>query len=175
MIHRRSFLTVLSGLLLYACAETPTDVSLEDPQLPGAAIQAPAAGHKIVGSGHVQSEAGLREFTFHALEHPDGSVRGSYKVVLANGLFFEADVTCLAVEGSTGWVGGRIRATNAGAVVVGSTSMFYATDGGEGEGTTDIVSLAAFNLADGVDLQFCADRPLELPPLTVTDGNVQVR
>lgn len=129
----------------------------------------------VVGSGHVQTAAGLREFTFHAIEHPQSGVSGSYKVVLPNGLFFEADVTCMAVVGNTGWVAGTIRATNAAVVVVGSRTMFYAIDNGEGEGSPDIVSTAAFNAADGTDLAFCADRPLVLPPQTVTDGNVQVR
>ena len=175
MIHHRSCLAILSVLLLGACAETPTEVPLDDRQEHASSVVAAMDGHRVVGSGHVQGGAGLREFTFHAVEHPDGSAGGSYKIVLPNGLFFEADVTCLAVEESTGWVGGRIRATNAAAVVVGSTSMFYAIDGGEGGGATDVVSLAAFNLGDGADLQFCADRPLALPPLTVTNGNVQVR
>jgi hypothetical protein len=131
--------------------------------LDGAATVVP--GHHVVGSGHVQTVAGLREFTFHATEPPDGGVSGS----------FEADVTCLSVAGSTGWVGGTIRATNAAAVVVGSGSTFYAIDGGEGDGSADVVSLAAFNLGAGLDQAFCADQPLALPPLAVTDGNVQVR
>jgi hypothetical protein len=53
--------------------------------------------------------------------------------------------------------------------------MFYAIDDGEGEGAADVVSTAAFNAGAGADLAFCADRPLALPPLTVTGGNVQVR
>lgn len=130
--------------------------------------------HRVRGSGHVEGAAGLREFTFHAYESPQGTVNGSYKVVLPNGLFFEAAVTCLAVEGNTGWVGGTIRETNADVVVVGSRSMFYAVDGGEGAGLPDVVSLAAFNMPEGTDLEFCLERPLVLPPLNVTDGNVQV-
>ncbi len=131
--------------------------------------------HRVVGSGHVQQAAGLREFTFHAVDRPDGTVAGSFKVVLPSGLFFEADVTCLSVDGTTGWVGGVIRATNAAVVIVGSVSTFYAIDGGEGQAATDIVSIAAFNGAAGADLAFCANRPLALAPLTVTGGNVQVR
>jgi hypothetical protein len=95
--------------------------------------------------------------------------------VLPNGLFFEADVTCLAVEGTTGWVAGVIRATNAAIVVVGSTSMFYVIDNGEGGSPADVVSIAALNLPEGRDLEFCAERPLVLAPQTVTEGNVQVR
>ena len=76
----------------------------------------------------------MRELTLHAVERPDGAVGVSYKVVLANGLFFEADVTCVTVDGNVGWVGGVIRDSNAGIIVLGSTSMFYAIDNGEGGG-----------------------------------------
>lgn len=156
-------------LVLAACADPTTVVVVDDV----AANVAP--GHHVVGSGHVEQAAGLREFTFHAIQHPNGSASGSYRVVLPGGAFFEADVTCLAVEGSTGWVGGTIRDSNVAAVIIGSTTMFFAIDGGEGGEATDIVSLAAINGAAGLDLAFCANRPLALPQLTVTQGNVQVR
>lgn len=169
MSIRRLF-ALAAAVSLAACAEaseplTPETVLAADPG---------STEHRVVGSGHVQTSAGLREFTFHAVESPQGGVSGSYKIQLPNGLFFEADVTCLAVEGNTGWVGGTIRASNAGIVVIGSKSMFYAIDNGEGEGTPDVVSVAGFNMPEGADLAFCDERPLELPPLTVTDGNVQV-
>ncbi len=167
VIHRVVVVAVAAAAV--ACAEAPSPLAPAAPDLSVAGI-----GHLVAGSGHVQTGSGLREFTFHAAEL-DGEAAGSYKVVLPNGLFFEADVTCLAVDGNTGWVSGRIRDTNAGIVVVGSLSMFYAVDGGEGEGATDVVSLAAFNQPEGTDVAFCADRPLELAPLTVSDGNVQVR
>lgn len=173
-VHHSSVLVGVLGaaaLFVTACAEADP---LTGPDTAWLSAHA-AVGPQVVGSGHVESAAGLREFTFHAVERPDGRVTGSYKVVLPNGLFFEADVTCLAVEDDTGWVAGTIRDTNAGVVIVGSTSMFYAIDGGEGEGATDVVSIAAFNGAEGADLAFCEDRPLALAPLTVTQGNVQVR
>ena len=169
MRMHRSFVLALVTCAAGAC----TDPSAPTGQAPS--LTAGSPGHRVVGSGHVQGATGLREFTFHAVEHPDGGVSGSYKVVLPNGLFFEVDVTCMAVDGNTGWVAGTIRATNAAVVVVGSRSMFYAIDNGEGNGPPDIVSLAAFNFPAGTDLAFCANRPLELAQLTVTDGNVQVR
>ena len=168
-IHRSTALA-LGALTALACSDSAGPIALEGPSF---GLTAP--GHRVTGSGHVQTDAGLREFTFHALELPGSRTSGSYKVVLPNGLFFEADVTCLAVEGNTGWVAGTIRATNAAGVVVGSATTFYAIDGGEGGEAVDTVSLAAFNLPEGADLDFCAERPLLLPPLAVTDGNVEVR
>lgn len=170
MMGLRFSVSGMAVLAFAACTEISAPLA---PELVPSSVIAPGA--LVAGSGHVQTASGLREFTFHAAERPDGGVGGSFKVVLPNGLFFDADVTCLAVEGGTGWVAGTIRTTNAAVVVVGSRSMFYAIDNGEGEGAADVVSLAAFNLADGTDLAFCAERPLLLPQLTVTDGNVQVR
>ena len=169
MIVHRLFLLSVAALAAASCTEG------SHPLAPDALLSHSVAGHRVVGSGHVQTAAGQREFTFHAIEEPGGGVTGSYKVVLPNGLFFEADVTCMAVDGNTGWVAGIIRATNAGIVVVGSRSMFWARDDGEGEGAADVVSSAAFNFPEGTDLGFCEERPLILPPMTVTDGNVQVR
>ena len=169
MIIRR-IISVSALLATVACAESSAPLM---PDLASSSVR--ASDHRVVGAGHVQQPAGMREFTFHALEHPDGSASGSFKVVLPNGLFFEADVTCLAVDGNTGWVGGVIRDTNAAVVVVGSVSTFYAIDNGEGaDAPPDIVSTAAFNGAAGADLAFCAARPLVLAPFTVTEGNVEV-
>lgn len=170
-IHR----IILMGTALFlvaGCSE------VEEPVAPVAGTTSmllAGAQHRIMGSGHVEQGDGIREFTFHAVERPGEGVSGSYKVVLPNGLFFEADVTCLAVEDDTGWVAGIIRDTNAGDALLGTVSMFYAVDGGEGEGATDIVSSATFLGPEGSDQEFCADRPLELAQMTVTQGNVQVR
>lgn len=170
MFIRRWFAFAIAASLV-ACAEAPEPLAPET--LRTAEIAAP--GHRVVGSGHVQASDGLREFTFHAVESPSGGVSGSYKIELPNGLFLEVDVTCLAVEGNTGWVAGTIRDTNAGFVVIGSRSMFYAIDNGEGGEVADVVSLSALNMPEGTDLEFCEEKPLLLPQLTVTDGNVQVQ
>ena len=163
----------VSALLLALAA-----ASCSEPNAPAMNRLAPldqgAPSHHVLGSGHVQQAAGLREFTFHVVDGPEGA-QGSFKIVLPSGLFFEADATCIAVDGNTGWVGGVIRATNAAVVVVGSVSTFYAIDGGEGSAANDVVSVATFNGAAGADVAFCANRALALAPLAVTGGNVQVR
>lgn len=167
---RRWFLLAVAAGTVAACADVSDPLALDAVRTADQATH-----HRVVGSGHVQTTAGLREFTFHAVESPLDGVSGSYKIQLPNGLFFEADVTCLTVEGNTGWIAGRIRASNAGIVELGSRSMVYVIDAGEGDDASDVVSLAAFNMPEGTDLAFCEEKPLLLPPLTVTDGNVQVR
>jgi hypothetical protein len=176
MFSQRWVVGVAAAVVAVSCADATIPLAPEALSSDAAPAHLVAAtGHLAAGSGHVETAAGLREFTFHALGQPQGGVTGSFKVVLPNGLFFEADVTCLSVNGNTGWVGGTIRATNAGVVIVGSGSMFYAVDNGEGGGTADVVSVAVFNAAAGADIAFCANQPLELAAMTVTDGNVQVR
>ena len=171
MSFMRSTAITAAMLGLLAC-----DPGAEDAGALGPSFGLGLPGHLVIGSGHVEQTAGLREFTFHVVGQLDGSVGGSYKIVLANGLFFEADVTCMAVSGNIGWIAGTIRATNAAPVVLGSVSTVFVIDNGEGEGAAaDIVSLATFNGAAGADAAFCANRPLALAQLAVTDGNVQVR
>lgn len=170
MAIRRVLVLAPSALILLACSE-PVGPQLARVEQ----VSALSAGHRVVGAGHVQQATGLREFTFHAVQDTDGGAGGSFKVVLPNGLFFEADVTCVSVNGSTGWVGGVIRASNAAPVVLGSVSTFYAIDNGEGGAAADIVSIATFNGGAGGDTAFCANQPLVLAPQTVTGGNVQVQ
>ncbi|MDH3223908.1 MAG: hypothetical protein OEO23_09340 [Gemmatimonadota bacterium] len=149
---------------------------------PEANIDAPSFGfasgaHQANGNGHVPFASGIREFTFHAKEQADGSAAGSYKIELtALDLFFEVEVSCMAVDGNTAWVAGHIRDSNAGFIEIGSVSYFYAIDNGEGAGSTpDVVSTARINDVAGEDLLFCADRPLILDSFPIQSGNVQVR
>jgi hypothetical protein len=137
------------------------------------------AGPRVVGSGHVSVGLtdDLREFTFHAVTHPDGSVTGSYRVERTDtGVFFTVEVTCMSVVGNMGWVAGIITETNAPAVRVGTVSYFWARDNGEGDDAQpDVVSTARINDAAGRDVEFCTNHPTVLPPNTVEFGNVQIR
>lgn len=171
MSHHRSLAFSVAIAILAGCADDPTSIPTDAPNFAVAGV-----GHRATGSAHVQGSDGLREFTFNAVEHQNGSVSGGYKVVLPNGLFIESDATCVTVAGNTAWVGGVIRASNSAAVVIGSTSMFHVVDNGEGAGADpDIVSILAFNRIEGADQNFCANQLIEFPELTVTNGNVQVR
>jgi len=133
----------------------------------------------VVGSGHVAVGLtdDLREFTFHAVESPDGSVGGSYKVERTDtGIFFTVDVTCMTVVGDTGWVAGIISETNSPAVRVGTVSYFWAVDNGEGgNASSDVVCTARINDRLASANEFCTERPRILPPNLVQFGNVQIR
>jgi hypothetical protein len=180
VVRLAAFATCVAGLLAVGgCRSDRSDITGPSATAPRVALSAEGVGPMVIGSGHtsVGIANDLREFTFHAVQHPDGSVSGGYRVQRADiGVFFTVDVTCMAVVANTGWVAGIITETNAPNVVVGSVSSFWVRDNGEGEGdAADIVSTARINGAAGTDVAFCNARPLVLPPNTVEFGNVQVR
>ena len=162
-----------------------TLAACDDPAGPAPAPNASAGpavdgvDHPVVvsGSGHIEAGDGLRNFTFHAVRHPDGSASGSYRIARTDlGTSFTVDVTCLTVVGNQAWLAGRIASADGGGVLPGTISYFYAIDNGEGsDAPADIVSLARINDREGEDLLFCAELPTGLPPRNVQLGNVQIR
>jgi hypothetical protein len=170
-VHRLPALCV--ALLSMAACESEVTAPSETLPASYGISQAPRIAS---GSGHVPFASGLREFTFHAVQAPDGTVQGSYKIELTSlGLYFTVDVSCMAIEGNTAWVAGHISDTNAGFIQVGTVSYFYAIDNGEGADATDVVSTARINDIAGEDQLFCADRPLLLDSFPIEQGNVQIR
>ncbi|HJU75935.1 MAG TPA: hypothetical protein VJ717_19490 [Gemmatimonadaceae bacterium] len=131
----------------------------------------------VTGSAHIEAGDGLRNFTFHAVKRPDGSVEGSYRILRTDlSTEFTVDVTCLTVVGNRAWVAGIISQSDSPGVIVGTVSYFYAIDNGEGSGATpDIVSLARINDRAGEDILFCTILPTLLPPRVVQFGDVQIR
>lgn len=169
-------LTMCSAIAfgLTACDGTTTEPPI--PEL--AASFAPAVNSGLAtGSAHVPAGEGRRVFTFHAKQDGVGGATGSYRIRLTEpGLFFEVDVSCMAVVGNTAWIAGHISNTNAGFIEVGSVSYFYAIDGGEGtDAPADVLSTARINDVEGEDRLFCQDRPLLLPSFPIEQGNIQVR
>ncbi|MFN0180314.1 MAG: hypothetical protein ACKVZ0_16055 [Gemmatimonadales bacterium] len=137
----------------------------------------------FTGSGHTDLPVSgdMRNFTFHAVTHPNGTVSGSYRLARHDiDAWFRVDVTCMSVQGNTAWVGGIIAETNVPNLIrVGTVSYFFATDNGEGAGSPpDRLSRARTNDAPGQDQAFCALQPTAIfdpNPLTVVQGNVQLR
>ncbi|MGH7713715.1 MAG: hypothetical protein ACREOG_20700 [Gemmatimonadaceae bacterium] len=164
----------IAGLLVTGC-DSPVGRALSPSML--SAHSTSADPLVVTGSGHIEAGDGLRNFTFHAMLRPDGSVEGSYRILRTDlSTEFAVDVTCLSVVGNQAWIGGIISASGSPGIIVGTVSYFYAIDNGEGDDAQpDIVSLARVNDRAGEDLLFCATRPTLLPPRTVQFGNVQIR
>ena len=169
--------SLLVGVLLAGCSEATTTAPRVDAtaaDVPGPIVRS------ATGSGHFESGGELRTFTFAAAGRADGSATGEYHITIhAIDRYFHASVTCMRVRNDTAWVAGVIDSTNHPAIQVGTVTYFWAVDGGEGEGTTDVVSLARINDAAGQDQVFCDLTPDEqfsgLPGRVVENGNVQVR
>jgi hypothetical protein len=178
-LHARTALALTACAAVGALGCGTPDVATAPHGARAAALsQSGAPRHHVTGSGHtpVGMTEDLREFTFHAVEHPDGTVSGSYRVERTDtGVFFTVDVRCMTVVGNTAWVAGRITETNSPAIRVGTVSYFWAVDGGEGAGAQDIVSIARINDRDEAEAEFCTTLPKLLPPLAVEMGNVQIR
>ena len=167
-------LTVLAAALA-ACDNPASPAWMTSPVRPSLNVD----GRPIVvsGSGHIEAGDGLRNFTFHAVKRPDGSVAGSYQIRRTDlGVGFTVDVKCLSVVGNGAWVGGHIASSTQAGVNVGTVSYFYAFDNGEGsDASPDIVSIARINDVPAALEEFCTERPQLLPPRNVLLGNVQIR
>ena len=179
-----TFSTVL--LLGVACGDMDPDDAPGETGTVEAALQLDDHdGHKhgrrrasvAVGRGFIELDNGNREFSFRAVRRPNGKTRGKYTIRLTGpDLFFTVQVSCLAVEGNTAWVGGHIIESNADFVEIGSVSYFYAIDNGRGpHAPPDIVSTARFNDELGQDLVFCENRDLFLEPFEIDGGRVRIR
>lgn len=171
----RRTLSTLSLALFAACSQATTD-----PLMPSFAQR--GGGVKLTGSGHTDLPISgeMRNFTFHAITHPDGTVSGSYRLARHDlDIWFRVEVTCMSTNGNTAWVAGIISETNApNLLIVGRVSYFFAVDGGEGDGAVDKISRARINDAPGQDQVFCGLQPTAIfdpNPLTILQGNVQLR
>ena len=164
----------VTGLLSSACGSVTDQIVAPSAET---LLSAAAQPNVVTGSGHIEAGDGLRNFTFHAIKRPDGSVEGSYRILRTDlSTEFAVDVTCLTVVGNRAWVAGIISYADSPGVLVGTVSYFYAIDNGEGDGASpDIVSLARINDRAGEDQLFCTILPTILPPRAVQLGNVQIQ
>lgn len=167
---------VLTAVLVAAC-QGPADPA--EPFTPNLSV-----GERTLatGSGHTTQPLtdDMRNFTFHAITRPDGSVAGSYRLHRHDiDAWFRVDVTCLTRNGNTAWIGGIISETNVPNIIrVGTVSYVYVIDNGEGGDTPDRVSRVRINDAAGQDQAFCRLQPTNIfdpNPPAVESGNVQVR
>jgi hypothetical protein len=166
-------LAILAGV--FAGCDNPTSPVVSSSSVrPSFSVGAPIV---VSGSGHIEAGDGLRNLTFHAVQHPDGSVSGSYQIYRTDlGVGFTVDVQCLSVVGNGAWIGGIIASTTQTGVNVGTVSYFYAFDNGEGSNAPpDVVSIARINDVPAALEEFCTEHPQILPPRIVQFGNVQIR
>lgn len=178
---RRLLVPSLASLVLAACGSEPTgviatpEVHLDQGQT--SSISTPNVAVRGVISSPFGT--GQRVVRIRTSSDAQGNVSGGYRIDLTGtGAWFEVDATCVGAQGNTAWVGGRIAATNAAAIVVGSISYFYLIDNGrtgDGQPAVDVISTARINDAAGRDVEFCTQRPLLLPAIAGLQGDIRVK
>lgn len=167
----KKFRIALAGAaVIAACSESPVDSTTDGPQFNSQGVVASATG-----SGHFSTPAYPRgrRFAFSAVRQADGSVKGQYELMTANGLQIHGEVTCITVVGNTARIGGI--ATNSETGWDGSPTWFTVVDNGEGNGAPDQISLLSANLNPAVraDLRHC-DSGVQRFMRPIERGNVQV-
>lgn len=141
-----------------------------------------ASGPSASGHGALETADGLRQFSFSATEHADGTVTGH--AVLRNPAFqvdghdyrLQIDISCMKVVGNIAVFGGTTRRTNDPGLV--DAVFFTVQDNGE-PGAEDKISSVFFwddDPATTGDPQACLlTGPNDFPLHTIDKGNIQVR
>ena len=102
----RSSTATLVVLSLAAC-NAPTSLRPLPNAVPAAANAGAAPVHMVTGGGqHIGSSTEVYGFT--ARKDADGNVKGQVQMKLGGLPAFHGEVTCLAVSGSSGWIGGVV-------------------------------------------------------------------
>jgi hypothetical protein len=147
-----------------------------------ATVALAASGASASGHGALETPDGLRQFSFSATEHADGTVTGN--AVLHNPAFqvdgkdyqLQIDISCIKVVGNIAILGGTTKRTNDPSLV--DAVFFTVQDNGE-SGKQDMISRVFFWDDDPTttgDPQACLlTAPTDFPLETIVKGNIQVR
>jgi hypothetical protein len=139
-----------------------------------AAAVAQTVVHSASGSGHIQFASNQEFITFNAVQSSDGTASGTATVHdISAGVTVQIAVDCLNVVGNTATISGIVtRSSDPSRVPVGDEGIFQVVDGGEGNGSVDLMSLANFfAVGTGTD----CNAPGEFDLVPVQQGNIQVR
>ncbi len=170
---------------------TPQTVTAADPDKGGGFVE------KITGSGHfvtgplAYNPGVWRTFTMKAKKGADGSVEGSFQILLhvedGPPIQYEGPISCFTLQGNVAWIGAHLPGNTP------SDIAFQVVDNGEGSGSPPdqaglFVESQLFGLPSGLAQRFCDDTPVimdEMPPpyntvpiwallSDVVGGNIQI-
>jgi hypothetical protein len=137
-------------------------------------------GHIVNGHGvvWVESRSQHVNISFHARQHADGSVHGSWHHQFRSrtpGGRIKVDLTCLGVSENEAWLAGH--AVQAGSDAnLGKWFGLHVIDHGEGHGAADEMSRSLwFGFDPEQASDFCSTMPIDHDVWPVEAGNVQVR
>jgi hypothetical protein len=173
-MKRKMFL--FAGLLITALAATTTTTMLRSTS--AAAPGPSASGHGTILLQDTDGRTVRRQFSFHAMQMPDGTVQGN--AVIHNPSFdpkYDAhfDITCLQVIGNRASFGGAVRKTSDPVFNDEFDAAFFTVfdNGGPGLDNDTISSVFFDDVVEPSACQFIgAD---DFPQIPIQSGSVQVR
>ena len=169
-------LALTSAFVLVGC-EGPVQRIQASASAPAQVRSAAAPVHRLTGGGKIDLSAFElfpETYTFSASADGDGNVRGQAQIRLSDPLVsFHAEISCLAVDGNSAWVGGSVvQSSDAGVLPLGTQFWTRVQDNGESEASPpDRIGFVRL----GASAAVCNERrPVQMPFL-FTKGNLTVR
>lgn len=133
--------------------------------------------HQLTGGGKIDLSAFElfpETYAFSASVDGSGNVRGQAQIRLSDPLVsFHAEITCLAVEGNSAWVGGTI-VQSSDVEVLAEGTQFWTRVQDNGEGEASAADRIGF-LRLGASAAICSQRRPVGMPFLFTKGNLRVR
>jgi hypothetical protein len=166
--------SILAPLILIAaagCGEPMAPSRLLT--FPDVALQAGNAPvHRVTGGGQLVGPGFTETYGIVAQVDPAGVVRGQLQMFLDGLPGVHASITCLAVDGSSAWIGGEVtKSHDENVIPVGTPFWFRVQDNGQGSDPPDRLSSVRLGQAASI----CNERRPVMVPWVLARGNVVVR
>jgi hypothetical protein len=161
---------IMGLLLAVAACESPTDVS-QIANLAVSAAQSNAAPAHLVTGGGQYIGSSTETYGFTARKNGDGNVKGQVEMQLGGLPAFHGEVTCLAVSGNSGWIGGVVTSSRDETVVPIGTPFWFRVIDNEASGAPDQISFIRLGLAASI----CNEMRPAMPHVAWTHGQIVVR
>ena len=132
-----------------------------------------AVVQSVTGSGQFTAGGLLRIFAFTAVKRADGTVSGGWQQDnRAADVKTHGDVTCFTIIGTSAWIGGVAKRTDASPGEV----AWRVVDNGQGANAVpDQISLKVDGAGPGFAANYCGTTPATPALNNVEVGNIQVR
>lgn len=171
-MHPRILLTMSALLAVAGCNQTASAPDLSLPAGSALASHASSNSHLVTGGGQIVGADFKETYGITARIDALGNVSGQVEMHIAGLPAIHGSVTCLAVDGSSAWIGGSIRQSQDESVVpVGVEYWFRVQDNGNGPDPLDRIS----SIRLGPPAVTCNEQRPVAVPWPLERGNITVR
>ena len=162
--------TAVAVVCLLTACESPTHIRPLTNAAASAARASAAPVHMVTGGGqHIGSSTEIYGFT--ARKDADGNVKGQVQMKLGGLPAFHGEVTCLAVSGNSGWIGGVVTSSQDATEVPIGTPFWFRVNDNEASGAADQISFIRLGLAASI----CNEMRPAMPHVAFQHGQIVVR